>query len=511
MKKLPIGIQTFSEIINENYLYVDKTQEIAKLLNGKYYFLSRPRRFGKSLTISTLEQIFLGNQELFKDLWIYDKIEWTEFPIIRIDFSPASHKLIGLENTIISTLKNIAEKYNIIFVSQDYSSMFRELIVKISKEKRVVILIDEYDKPIIDFVDDLEQAKKNRDILKNFYSVIKGADQNIRFLFITGVSKFSQVSIFSDLNNLNDITIGSNFANLVGYTQTELDFYFKEGFENLELKYKDVFPDIKQVVKEWYNGYSWDAENFVYNPFSILNLFYKNILDNYWFKTGTPTFLIKLIEKNNYDAFDLENINVNTAFLDKYDIENIELISLLMQTGYLTVKQVDIKYNIFTLNYPNREVAESFSNYLITSFNKNTHEKNSILLNQLIFSILKNDLVQFIETIKSIFANITYPNIDNKEKYYHSIFYLTLKLLGFNIESEVLTIDGRIDAVLQTDTHIYVIEFKISTAKTAMKQLKTKNYHQKYMNQSKSIVLLAIGFNMNEKKIGDYLIENVKK
>jgi len=224
-----------------------------------------------------------------------------------------------------------------------------------------------------------------------------------------------------------------------------------------------------------------------------------------------PTFLIKLIEKNNYDAFDLENINVNTAFLDKYDIENIELISLLMQTGYLTVKQVDIKYNIFTLNYPNREVAESFSNYLITSFNKNTHEKNSILLNQLIFSILKNDLVQFIETIKNIFANITYPNIDKKKKYYHSIFYLTLKLLGFNIESEVLTIDGRIDAVLQTDTHIYVIEFKISTAKTAMKQLKTKNYHQKYMNQSKSIVLLAIGFNMNEKKIGDYLIENVKK
>jgi len=510
MKKLPIGIQTFEKIIKEDYLYVDKTKEIYELLKGNYFFLSRPRRFGKSLTISTLEQIFLGNQEIFKGLWIYDKIEWTESPILRIDFSSAAHKEKGLKNSIITILNDIAKSNNILFSENDYPTMFQELIQKLGAEKPVVILIDEYDKPIIDYIEDVEQAKINRDILKSFYSVIKGNDKYIKFLFITGVSKFTHVSIFSDLNNLTDITIGTKFSKLVGYTQEELDFYFEEGFKNLHQKYKTVFSDIKQIVKEWYNGYSWDGENFVYNPFSILNLFYKNVIDNYWFKTGTPTFLIKLIEQNNYDAFDLENKVINIGFLDKYDIGNIEIISLLVQTGYLTIKHFDIKYNTYTLNYPNREVAESFSYHLLTSFNKETHENNSSLLNDLTMNIVNNEIDEFIETLNTIFANITYPNIDKKEKYYHSIFYLTLKLLGYNIQSEVMTIKGRIDVVLHTDTHIYVIELKVSDAQTAMNQIKTKNYHQKYMNEPKSIVLLGIGFDMNKKEIGNYLVEVVK-
>ncbi len=509
MKKLPIGIQTFSEIINNDYLYIDKTQHIHKLLDGKYYFLSRPRRFGKSLTLSTLENIFLGNKELFKGLWIYDKIDWKSYPVIKISFANIGYVTMGLVAAIEKMLSDIAKTHQIELESTNYSQQFQELIRKLSKKGQVVILIDEYDKPIIDYITDIEQAEKNRAILKEFYTCIKDNDQYIKFFFLTGVSKFSRVSIFSDLNHLNDITIDSNYSQMVGYTQDELYKYFAENIDKLAVEYKEVFPDIKQTIKKWYNGYSWDGVNFVYNPFSILNLFSKNQFDNYWFKSGTPTFLTQLIKNNHYTPLDLENREIDPDIFDKYEITKITLYSLMFQTGYLTIKSRNIADGSVILDYPNQEVSKSFSYYLLAELNDRPDDQTGTLIKDIERAVKNNEIENLISHLKLLFANITYPNIDSKEKYYHSIFYLTLKLLGYNIQSEVITLNGRIDVVMQTATNIYVIEFKVGKAKAAIQQIKDKQYHLKYTNDKKQIVLLGIGFDLKKKNIGSWEMELV--
>jgi len=271
MKKLPIGIQDFSEIIKNSYLYIDKTEYVYRLLQGKYYFLSRPRRFGKSLLISTLRELFSGNKDLFNGLWIYDKIEWKKYPVIHISFANIGFQ-DGLENAIESELHNIAKEYQIELTQTYHNQMFRELIEKLAKTAQVVILIDEYDKPIIEYIDDIPKADANRKILRDFYSILKDSDAYIRFLFMTGVSKFSKISIFSELNNLDDITIDERFSTMLGYTQGELIKYFEKHLILLKDKYLKN-PNIEGEIKKWYNGYSWDGQNYVYNPFSILNLF----------------------------------------------------------------------------------------------------------------------------------------------------------------------------------------------------------------------------------------------
>jgi hypothetical protein len=509
MKKLPIGIQELSEIINNGYVYVDKTENIYKLFQGKYYFFSRPRRFGKSLLISTLNEIFSGNKELFKDLWIYDKIEWGQYPIIRIDFSKIGYKEIGLNGAILLRLNEIAEQYNVPLTSKTIALAFKELIEKISNSAPVVILIDEYDKPIIDHIEDLSKAEESREILKNFYSIIKGNDTKIRFFFMTGVSKFSKVSIFSDLNNLFDITLDQAYSTLVGITQDELEQYFAQNIELLKERYKEVFPDLLPVIKEMYNGYSWDGKSTVYNPFSILNLFSGLRFDNYWFATGTPTFLLKLIKQNNYTALDFEDLSLDSTLIDKFEINSISAIGLLFQTGYLTVKKYDLARNSYTLYFPNKEVENSFARHLLSEFSELKYEKSGVLIYELEKAFNLNNVEKIISIFKTLLANITYPNVDDKEKYYHSIFYLTLKLLGYNIESEIMTIDGRIDATVFTDTHVYIMEFKLGEPQKALQQIKDKNYALKYLNQNKQIVLLGIGFDVENKCLGGYEMEQL--
>ncbi|MCK5522208.1 MAG: AAA family ATPase, partial [Thiomargarita sp.] len=315
MKKLPLGIQTFSEMIKEGYLYIDKTQKMAELLQaGKYLFLSRPRRFGKSLLVSTLSEIFSGNQALFQGLYIYDKIDWQSYPVIVIDFNHISYTTDEVfRASLLSFLDHIAAEYDIVLSNRFIKDKFFELIKKISikTQQKVVILIDEYDKPIVDYIDDIERATKNREILKEFFGVLKSSDAFLRFVFLTGVSKFSRVSIFSDLNQIRDITFSKQFVTLLGYTQTELESHFDDYIQTLcfELGIKKA-PLLTQI-KTWYNGYSWNAKDRVYNPFSILNLFAEQQFDNYWFASGTPTFLMKLIKKTALDVTLLENQTVS--------------------------------------------------------------------------------------------------------------------------------------------------------------------------------------------------------
>ncbi len=329
MKKLPLGIQTFTEIIKEDYLYVDKTQHIAELIQaGDYLFLSRPRRFGKSLLVSTLFELFSGNKALFQGLSIYDQIEWQSYPVIVIDFNAISCGDEEIFKTsLLSFLDDIAAEYDLKLSKLFVKDKFAELIKKIHDKtgQKVVILIDEYDKPIVNSIEDIDRATKNREILRDFFVVLKSSDAFLRFVFLTGVSKFARVSIFSDLNNLRDISLSPQFSTLLGYTQNELESDFAQHIQSLCFKLGIKKAPLLAQIKTWYDGYSWDAKNQVYNPFSILNLFTEQQFDNYWFASGTPTFLMSLIKKTQLRCHSaLKTKKVSEIVFDSYNTEKLE-------------------------------------------------------------------------------------------------------------------------------------------------------------------------------------------
>ncbi|MDQ1354784.1 MAG: hypothetical protein QG657_5093 [Acidobacteriota bacterium] len=481
MKNLPISIQTFRDFINEDYIYVDKTKSIHDLFarGGKYYFLSRPRRFGKSVLISTLAEIFSGNKELFKGLWIYDKIQWTQYPVIHLDLSKVTFKTPAiLEKALAARLEKIAADFNFQLDHKLFlKEKFEQLVEKISQKQKVVILVDEYDKPLIDYIEagKIETAKKIRDVLKSFYSVIKGLDAHLRFVFITGVSKFSRVSVFSDLNNLVDITLAENYATLLGYTEAELQHYFSPYIKQLAEKRGISSDDLSKTIRKWYNGYSWDGENFVYNPFSILNLFGSSSFENFWFSTGTPTFLIKLIKNRKIEPMEFENLPVKSHVFNSYDLDNLNIAALLFQTGYLTVKQVtrEDEVKTYVLSYPNHEVRDSFLSHLFGEYTQKDMDFGARLLDRIRNAVKAGDIEGFIGEIKSLFASIPYQIfMGKKEAYYHSLIYLILKLSGASVRCEDTTNNGRIDAVLETGTRIYNMEFKMGSAKEALAQIK---------------------------------------
>ncbi len=511
MQKYPIGIQNFSELRTSNYLYIDKTQQIHHLLNqGKYYFLSRPRRFGKSLLISILEAIFLGKKELFEGLWIapkeHNKIDWEKRPVIRLDFGKADFKTIGLEASIHLKLDKIASQYGLQLEQKDVANKFEELIVKLSQEKKVAILIDEYDKPIIEYLDatELEQAQENRAILKQFYSVIKGLDAYIHFFFLTGVSKFSKVSIFSDLNNLDDLTMTPLGNSLLGYTQAELEHYFSEEIDQLADQESVARNEILTKIQQWYNGYSWDwaSNETVYNPFSILCLMRHRRFDNFWFETGTPTFLLKLLRDKQ--LFEIDKVEVDAVNIKSYQIENLDIYTVLFQTGYLTIAHRPNPF-IYELKYPNQEVKTSFEQYLLNYYAEQNH--TSSLCYRIAKAFRQGDLEDVQEFFQTLLANIPYDLFEAKqEKYYQAIFYLALKLVGYHIEAEVKTNRGRIDAVVQTEDTIYIIEFKVNqSAEEAIQQIYDRKYYEKYQNLGKKIGL--IGMNCYDKTIKEWLVE----
>jgi hypothetical protein len=494
MKKLPIGIQTFAEIIEEDYVYVDKTRHIVELIQaGKYLFLSRPRRFGKSLLVSTLSEIFAGNKKLFEGLYIYDKIEWQAYPVIIIDFNGISFDDEEVFKASLSSfLDRIAEKYEIILSGLFVKDKFAELIKKIAEktQQKVVILIDEYDKPIVNDIDNIEKAVKNRDILRNFFGILKYSDAFLRFVFLTGVSKFARVSIFSDLNHLQDITLSPQFATLLGYTQNELENYFAQHISILCFKLKIKKEPLLAQIKTWYNGYSWDAEHQVYNPFSILCLFAGQRFSNYWFATGTPMFLTKLIKQTKLAVIEFENKIVSEIIFDSYNIENINVFALLFQTGYLTVTGINKKARTpqYILNYPNFEVKEAFITYLFESFTQNSLEEIQPAAEELREYLRSENIEKFMNLMRALFAKIPYQLHIEQEAYYHSLFYMIAVLMGIEIDLEVLTDKGRIDGVLMLEDKIYLIEFKYGKAGTkmnsltnqAIKQIREKNYQQRF-------------------------------
>ncbi|MDR1382633.1 MAG: AAA family ATPase, partial [Planctomycetaceae bacterium] len=376
MKQLPLGRQSFEDLSSNGCIYVDKTDIIHRIiLNGKVYFLSRPRRFGKSLLVSTMEALFKGQKELFEGLYIYDKWDWTQqYPVIKIDWTLIDHSTPEkMENSLCRYLRNIARKYKITIQGETVPDCFNELITLLNDQsgEKVVVLIDEYDKPVTAHLFD-SHLTEIRTAVHDFYQVIKGADEYLKFVFLTGVSKFSGLSIFSALNNLTDISLDERYAAICGYTQEELENNFPEYIDRACEYLKMTREKVLERIRYWYNGYTWDGETAVYNPYSTLNFFNVKRFSNYWFKTGTPTFLINIIQQRDLTDAVLEPIVVGDGIFDGYDPPDISEVPLLFQTGYLTIKQLELLEGIprYTLGIPNSEVNEGFMTHLLRAYGK---------------------------------------------------------------------------------------------------------------------------------------------
>lgn len=506
LKDLPISIASFPKIVNKNLVYVDKTPYLHPLVKkGGIYFLSRPRRFGKSLLISILKQIFNGEKELFKDCWIYDRIEWEKYAVIHLDFLGIDYKKLGLEKALSNKIDKIARQYGVKCEGDSCKERFGNLLEDLSPGKGVVVLIDEYDKPILDYLEEhnLDTARENRDSLRNFYSVLKSQEENIEFLFITGVSRFSKMSIFSELNNLEDLTLRRDYAKMLGYTQEEIETYFSAYIDLWIEKNESTKDRLLERVQDEYNGYSWDGENFVYNPYSI-NLFFKSLdFKRYWFGTGTPTFLVKNMMEKNLNIENIENIQVREEFFNQFDIENIDTDLLLFQAGYLTVKKYDGER--YTLSYPNKEVQSAFFHFLLEKYSDKRHRDIAKIIPKIKETLQEKNIDSFIERIKVLFAGIPYNiSLPRYEAYYHSIIYIVLKMTGIDILTEKETNIGRIDAVAETGKYIYIIEFKMGGAGEALEQILEKKYYEPFRLKEKQIVLLGIGFSQEERNISGY-------
>lgn len=515
LKPLPIGIQTFRKIVEGGYLYVDKTPLIYDLIRNPsgVYFLSRPRRFGKSLLISTLEEIFLGNKELFQGLWLYEsEYTWPAHPMIRIDFSlERVQSTARMEEVIGHYLEEIAWSYDLDLIEGSYQRQFRWLIQQLAQKERVVILIDEYDYPIIDNIENPAIAAEVRDVLKGFYTVIKAMDRYVRFVFLTGISKFSRVGVFSGLNNLEDLTMDPHFATVLGITETEIDIAIEPYLEPIAQE-KGVSPaDLRKQLRDWYDGFQFSHQGQrVYNPFSLLQFLQKQYFSNYWFETGSPTFLMKLLRERNYDIQQLQKLQVSEIEMSTYEVDRLQFIPLLFQTGYLTIKDYDAEQRLYTLYFPNYEVEDAFLVWLLNTFSYARQGLQESHLWQLVDALKRDDLSAFFAVLKIFFAQIPYGIQIDQERYYQSIFYIIFTLIGLRLDAERQTNRGRIDAVIELPQTIYLFEFKMDgSAEAALQQILDTGYAEAYHGRGKAIQLVGANFSTTERAITAWKIQTI--
>jgi hypothetical protein len=513
MKKLPIGIQDFVDLRNRDCIYIDKTAIIHQLITqGKHYFLSRPRRFGKSLLLSTLAAIFSGKKELFEGLAIASlPYDWKVYPVIAI--SMADVVCTSSDKFIIDLkrhLHNIGQGYNVdLDNSLEPSSMLQELVIKLSNKGKAVILIDEYDYPILKYLHSLELAEEMREVLKNFYIVIKGLDSYLHFVLLTGISKFSKTSIFSGLNNFNDISLHPSYNNLLGYTGPEIAASFDSYLDVIVEKTGAQKVQLLEGIKKWYDGYSFTYENDVtrmYNPFSVLLYLNSGRFFPHWFDTGTPTFLINLLKNRHYPVLDYENIKMSLRDLSAFEIDDINLPVLLFQAGYLTIKKYDDATRNFILDYPNKECTEAFSECVLYSMTRMPGGTINEIATRLSSAFNNNEMNDLKDIVTKLFATIPYTIHVDQEKYYQTVFYLMLKMAGAAILVEQATNIGRLDMVVETKSRIFILEFKINApAKVGLDQVEKKKYYEPYLLLDKEISLIGISFDTALKNIKDFV------
>ena len=511
--KYPIGIQDFVKLRQGGFAYVDKTKFVYKLADeGSYYFLSRPRRFGKSLFLSTLEAYFLGRKELFEGLAIYDmEKEWKSHPIFYIDLNTANFRD---ENSLYEVLNSHVSVWEEMYGAREYETTlalrFKGVIARAAeKEGRgVVILIDEYDKPILQTLRNQELQEKHRSLLKSFYSVLKTQDRYIRFAFITGVTKFGKVSVFSDLNNLMDISMDQRYISICGMTQDELLYNFREGIEQLGEAYGDTEEETLNKLKIRYDGYHFEENTVgIYNPFSVLNTLAKLRYKDYWFETGTPTFLVDLLKMHNYRLPDITREKVSGDVINSIVSMSTNPIPVIYQSGYLTIKGYDERFKKYRLGFPNKEVEEGFLNFLLPLYTS-AGNNSPFMVDEFVQDVESGNPERFMQRMKAFFADTSYQVVGNAELYFQNAMYLVFKIMGFYTQVERPTSDGRIDAIIQTPDYIYIIECKLDrTADEALRQINDSDYAAPFSMDKRRIYKIGVNFSSQTRGVEQWIIE----
>lgn len=519
MKKIVLNEQNFAKLQEQDGVYVDKTELIYEMIDySNYLFLSRPRRFGKSLLVSTLEALFLGKKELFKGLWIEDKWTWEEYPVIRLDFSDliVGRSLEVIDETLNHSLKLQAENYDVELETKFPSSALRALIHRLYRKtgKRVVLLIDEYDNPVTSHITDVKKAERNRDYFRDIYQVIKANSGALHFVFITGITKFAKMSIFSAISQLKDISLLSRFNDIVGFTEKELIHNFSEHLHAFGQANNMTDEEVMKYFTKWYDGYTWDGVQHVFNSYAILNALADKKIDTYWFETGTPTFLIRLITQDHtfvttHATFlqQLDNLTATKETFESHDLENIDITAALFQSGYVTVKEIIKRkrhLEFYILGFPNYEVRHAFHGHLLKAFVKRDIAADIKARTILMFKALEaQDKDEFQQIIISIFSGIPSANLKKLNEYgYQALFYQMLLLLGINdIFLEVSGYIGRADGVLLLEDKVFIFEFKFARKGTmkyllekAAEQANLQGYWHPYLNTEKKIYRVAVGF-----------------
>lgn len=511
--KYPIGIQDFSSLRRDGYAYVDKTALMYKLVSeGKYYFLSRPRRFGKSLLLSTLEAYFEGDKDLFQGLAV-EKLEqeWKKHPILHLDLNT---ELYDTSEALLNKLDSFLCEQEEIYGKDEYrrtpGTRFEGIIKKIAEHhgERVVILVDEYDKPLLQAIGNEPLQTTYRNTLKAFYGALKSCDRYIRFAFLTGVTKFGKVSVFSDLNNLFDLSFDTRYAEICGITEKELHDNFDEGVQLIADANSMTKEECYERLRCDFDGYHfcWPSMG-IYNPFSVLNTLTSCQFRDYWFETGTPSFLVHQLKKTQYPLENMTTEELSTDTLNSIDIMDENPLPLLYQSGYLTLKSYDREFDHYVLGFPNREVEQGFIKYLLPFYTPKVQKKTEFSINQFVKDIREGNAEAFMRRLEGLFAQGDYQVMGDMELYFQNTLYVFFRLLGFYVEVERHTTNGRMDILLQTSDYIYILELKINqTAEEALRQIEEKNYAAPYANDSRRLFKIGVNFSTATKLIDDWKI-----
>jgi hypothetical protein len=514
LQNMPIGVQDFESLRNDGYLYVDKTALVYQLATtGRYYFLSRPRRFGKSILLSTLHAYFSGKRSLFSGLAI-DQFEehWINYPVFHLDLNVGEYKT---EEDLRTKLSANLSQWEKLYGKEEYEvslgSRFEGVIRRANQQtgQRVVILVDEYDKPVLQAIDDEKLQETYRSILKSFYGALKSMDGFIRFAFLTGVTKFSKVSVFSDLNNLRDISMDRTYATICGITDEEIDTQFVPYVQRLADTLGQTYGQVRAELRERYDGYHFRHDSVgIYNPFSLLNTFQSNEFSNYWFETGTPTYLVNLLKKHHCRLETVATAQVSESVFKGIESQSSDPISMIFQSGYLTIVGYNPIYKLYQLGIPNKEVEDGFYNYLLPNYATVSESQAAFCIVNFVEEIKAGKVDEFLKRLSSLFADTPYELVKDLENHYQNVLFIVTKLMGFYVKAEYHTSEGRIDMVLQTDDYTYVMEFKLDgTAEEAMQQIEDKNYSQPFAADRRTLVKVAVNFSSATRNIERWIVK----
>jgi hypothetical protein len=514
LKNLPIGVQDFESLRNDGYLYVDKTALVYQLVTtGRYYFLSRPRRFGKSMLLSTLHAYFSGKKELFEGLAI-EKLEkdWTEYPVLHLDLNLIKK---GYDNALDSVLNDTLCEWEELYGTREsentFALRFKGVIQRACKMtgQRVVILVDEYDKPILQTIDNERVQEEYRSTLKDFYGVLKREDKNIRFAFLTGVTKFGKVSVFSDLNNLFDISMSNKYASICGITDEELDTLFVPYTQRLADTLGQTYDDVREELRVQYDGYHFCEKSIgIYNPFSILCTFQSEQIKSYWFETGTPSYLVYLLKKHNYNLEKMATVECDADVLNSVDSQSTNPVPVIYQSGYLTIKDYNPVYGLYRLGIPNKEVEVGFYKYLLPNYTSIDRTQSGFYIANFVEEIKAGKVDEFLKRMSSLFADTPYELVKDLENHYQNVLFIVTKLMGFYVKAEYHTSEGRIDLVLQTADCTYVMEFKLDgTAEEALAQINDKSYALPFTADNRKLIKVGVNFSSTTRNIDRWIIE----